>query len=221
MTGKNLSHAQNGTSQPSTNSAGKSVNPAILDVLERLAKVCVNAPEKAGLIVYCEELHDVDPSLLAEGAKRYLNDADELFFPSIGKLRRFAAEAEHGILPDWEQIWDRVVEATKVWDQHDAERAIKARKMLGDQVMPFVKLLGGFIALQHANETTMSVLRGQFRESWKNRKTAIETNRRLPESVRPQQRLPATLDRSQQIENLETGERSPVTKIEDLRIGNQ
>ncbi len=135
-------------------------------------------------------LVDLPPVDIETAVKRYLREADELWFPSPGKLRKLAMEAAEGELPEWQHAWHRVMDACRMWDQHDAKKAITARQHIGETLYEFVRMLGGFVALTSVDSDTLSVLQSNFRNAFTAERKRADRNRALPDSLRP---VPAKL----------------------------
>ncbi len=143
---------------------------AILEALKPLQALCRDPKDAAALRIFAELLVDLPPADIETAVKRYLREADELWFPSPGKLRKLAMEAAEGELPEWQHAWHRIMEAARIWDRYDRERAVAAREHVGEWLMAFVKNLGGFIALASVDADTLSVLLSHFRQFLHHRK---------------------------------------------------
>lgn len=165
----------------------------VRNVLRELCGMCRDAPNADGLRAYERLLSDIDPDCLQKAVHRHLFESKGRWFPAVGELRQLAIECEHGTVPTWEIAWDHILKAVRYWDLYDQERAFKAREMLGPTLMCFVRFLGGFDRLKDATDTGISVMRGQFRDAWKNRKEEIERDRLLPQYLRPQKAIPAEM----------------------------
>jgi hypothetical protein len=111
------------------------------------------------------------------------------FFPAIGTLRRYAAEAGGGVTPGWDKAWARVMEAVKRWSevQHDREKAIAVRESVAD-LMPCIRALGGFYDLSMADNKQLSVLQSNFRDAWNRQANVATENSKLPERLIPRER---------------------------------
>lgn len=137
-------------------------------------------------------LSDVPVDALEMAIARYITESEDRWFPAPGKLRRYAAEAQHGVLPEWGVAWDRIMEAVKVWSQHDKSKAEAARVTVAD-LMDWVRFLGGFYTLANCDSDTLTVLQSNFRNEWSKQKQRTETDRRIPQVLRPEVRLPSVV----------------------------
>jgi hypothetical protein len=155
------------------------------EALKPLQNMCRDRKDAAALRMFAELLIDLSPEDIATAVRRYLSEEDELWFPSPARLRKLAMEATAGELPEWQHAWHRIMEAHRMWDRYDQKKAIAAREHVGEGLMPFVKNLGGFIALTSVDPDTLSVLQSNFRQSFTNERERATRNRALPESLRP------------------------------------
>lgn len=146
------------------------------------------------LIASC--LADLSVESLQNAIARYLTESEEPWFPMPGLLRRYAAEYHEGTLPPWEPVWERIIEATDAWSQHDREKALAARAMLGEELMTYVKSLGGFYNLASASSEQLTVMQSNFRNAWTKQQSQAETLRKLPECLRPKMALPGAVRKS-------------------------
>jgi hypothetical protein len=181
-----MSEKPNGRT-PNGNAPSVPPNPLtrIGEALKPLQELCRDPKPAAAMRTFAELLIDLPAEHIGKAVLRYLNQADELWFPSPAKLRKLAMEAEAGELPEWHHAWHRIMEAARMWDQHEPEKAVAARQHVGEVLFAFVRMLGGFVALSCVNPETLSVLQSNFRQSFTNERNRVMRNRALPESLRP------------------------------------
>lgn len=158
-------------------------------------KACQGSPQDEGLELIAKCLMDIPCDVLEVAIARFLMESEDRWFPAPAKLRRYASEAQHGVLPEWGIAWDQIMQATKSWCQHDREKAEAARAMVGD-LMQWVRFLGGFYTLANCSSDELTVLQSNFRAEWTKQKQSTETNRKLPEVLRPQTRLPPAVTKN-------------------------
>jgi hypothetical protein len=160
-----------------------------LKALMPLVKACVDSPEDEGLDLVATCLADIPLDALKVAIARFLTESEDRWFPAVGKLRRLAVESQAGIIPDWEWAWSEILKALRVWNQFDKEACLKARGMLGEELMGLVGSMGGFYTL--ANSDNLEVIRSNFRNSWTEKRKQTETLRKTPEAIRPRVGLPS------------------------------
>lgn len=166
-----------------------------LKILAPLCAACRDAPQGEGLDLVAKCLADIPQQSLQVAIARYITESESRFFPAVGTLRRYAAESQEGVLPEWGLAWGRIMEATKVWCQFDRNKSESARAMVAD-LMEWVRFLGGFYTLANCDGDALTVLQSNFRNEWSKQKQRTETERRIPEVLRPAVRLPSPLKKN-------------------------
>lgn len=160
-----------------------------LEILQTLGATCRDCPDRTGLGMYAKLLSDIPATALKTAIARHLTESENRWFPAVGTLRRLAVESQAGLIPDWEWAWNEILKALRVWNQFDKEACLKARGMLGDELMGLVSGMGGFYSL--ANSDNLEVMRSNFRNSWTEKKQRAETLRKTPDAIRPKVGLPS------------------------------
>lgn len=160
-----------------------------LKALMPLVKACADSPEDEGLDLVATCLMDVPLDALKVAIARYITESETRWFPAVGTLRRLAVESQAGIIPDWEWAWGEILKALRVWNQYDKEACLKAREMLGEELLSLVASMGGFYSL--ANAENFEVVKSNFRNAWTEKKKQSETLRKTPEAIRPRVNLPS------------------------------
>lgn len=182
--------AQNNGNSPNSTKSSSELSRKLetLKVLAPLCAACRDAPQGEGLELIAQCLADIPLEALKVAIVRCLTESEDRWFPAVGKLRKLAIESQAGIIPDWEWAWNEILKALRVWNQFDKEACIKAREMLGEELMGLVGSMGGFYSLANADDFT--VLQSNFRNAWTVKKQQAETLRKTPDGLRPQLSLP-------------------------------
>jgi hypothetical protein len=179
------SKAQNNGNSPNSTKSSSELNRKLetLKVLAPLCAACRDAPQGEGLDLIAQCLADIPLDALKIAIVRCLTESEDRWFPAVGKLRRLAVESQAGIIPGWEWAWNEILKALRVWNQFDREACLKAREMLGEELMQLVASMGGFYSLTNAD--SFEVLQSNFRNVWTQKKQQAETLRKTPEGLRP------------------------------------
>lgn len=133
--------------------------------------------------IYYTYLSDVAPGHLKDAVDRFIAISTNRFLPSIGQLRELCNQCRSGRRWHWQEAWSIIMQATEIWSQHDREKAERAWQLVGEDLRPYVKNLGGFLNLVDADMKTLSVLQSNFRAAWEQSEADRREQQRLPASM--------------------------------------
>lgn len=134
--------------------------------------------------VYYRYLKDLTPGAFQSAVDHWLATNDDRWMPSIGKLRELTLEYQCGRSMHWQEAWNKIVEASEVFSQQNRARSDLARQMVGDELMEYVRGMGGFLAIQAADGNRLAVLQSNFRSSYQQIEQQKIEQRKLPEGMR-------------------------------------
>lgn len=95
---------------------------------EWLASVYQKSMPEDQIDAYYDLLSDIPADLLRHAIRRAVQESDKDFVPSVGMLRRLAAEAQFGVLPSWGEEWRKI---SIIMRKMGASDPGKAERLLG------------------------------------------------------------------------------------------
>lgn len=133
--------------------------------------------------VYYAKLKDLTPGAFQAAVDHWLSTNNDRWLPSIGELREVALEYQCGRRIHWQEAWQRIVDASDVFHQKSRERSDRARAMAGE-LMPYIRILGGFLAISEADTKTLSVKQALFRDAYMRTEQDRIEQLKLPEGMK-------------------------------------
>lgn len=182
----------NGSSMPSTQSAMTKAEfkPIIFGLWAAIGREPL---AEAGFLVWYECLKDIDPKVLQLAVYRWLCEQQKgADFPSIGTLRRFAAEAVHGTLPAAADVYGRVRAVMRKFSPH--YQPVEFMDALDPETRQAVNACGGVGRLADLLADDVGTYLAQLRNAYQSIAERTELDRRLPAPLR-RDGLPVTLER--------------------------
>lgn len=130
-------------------------------------------------VVYFDLLKDIPFGVLKPAVLRAIEESEQNFIPSVGMIRRLAAEAQFGVLPSWGQAWEQVIVCCR---RLGRDRSKDAEEKLGPFTWRVVRQVGW---REICDSETIGVQMSQFRDLYNSASQVETTNRRISEELRP------------------------------------
>lgn len=133
----------------------------------------------AQMDVWFEALKDIPYKILQAACMRALQESETGFMPTIGLIRRFASEAQCGLLPAASDEWARVLGAIRRFGIYRSTEGIESLSPISQRIVRSI----GWGTL--CGSDNISVQAGQFRMAYEAAAKLESNQRRLSADVRP------------------------------------
>ncbi|MGD9857313.1 MAG: hypothetical protein AB7U20_20415 [Planctomycetaceae bacterium] len=136
--------------------------------------------------VWFDLMRDLDVAALQAAVKRVLLEREYPGLPPLGQIRRYATEATHGTSVSAVRAFARVHEAISQFGYLDPAGA---RKYLGPEIWAVVQGIAGWDRICDSPIDQRASLFAQFRDGWNRQEDRRANQLRLPEALRPTDRI--------------------------------
>jgi hypothetical protein len=156
--------------------------------------------------VYYDALNDLNYEVLQKACRRAIQEADQNFLPSVGAIRKYAAECTSGLLPQASEEWESVRKAIRRFGYMNKAAGLESLSPLARQAAMSV----GWDTM--CDSENISIQAAQFRMAYEAASKREADQRRLSPELRPliESRAPSAL----RIAN-NTGPRDIVKRLAD------
>lgn len=175
----------------SLNSQGKCEAPVsmlgfdeFIEIMAPVVAYCVDDMDKDLARIYYAKLQDLIPGAFQAAVNHWLATSEDRWIPTIGELRGLALDFQHGRRMHWLEAWGKIIDAANVFSEHSMAQSDSARQIVGNDLMPFVRSLGGFFDIKYADSKTISVMQSNFRDAYTRTEREKAEQRKLPEGMK-------------------------------------